>query len=1479
MGFVARSFAPALSLLAGPACIVALVAGCELGPATPDDPPRAPRAALLDREPPASSGSVAADVGERRLIVRFRDRLREPADVIQSRGLRFADHCPSGGGELDRLGARYHVRSVAPVFASWFGAATDAPGRGALAERRKAFHASVARSRAAFPARARRAPAGAEPPDLTSVYFIEVPAGTDVRAMALAYASNENVEYAAPDPLASVDALPNDPYLFTGYSWRQDYPDLWAIHRIGAPAAWDAATGATVVVAVVDTGLDHAHADIAANVWTNEAEASGAAGVDDDGNGWVDDVRGWDFAYGNADVMDRSGHGTAVAGVVAASGDNATGVVGVAYGARIMPVKALNDGGSGTMGNIASAIAYAARNGADVVNGSVGCFGCTGTPVVADAVALARSLGCVVTLAAGNDAADVKYEFPANLQDALTVAATGEDDGPSSFSNFGHLVDVAAPGGGPGTDPSNILTLRASGTGTSTYVVGTSYLRTSGTSFAAPHVAGVAALLLSANPALTVADVESIIRHTAADRVGAAQVDGPGFDPGYGWGRLDAAAAVARAFDPPADPPILEVVAGPLEFVLPQSSCPGTSWALPLDVYNLGGGALSWSASGPSWLGVTPPSGTTASLSVRASVDQLSNRSGTLTISPLDASAGAPVDLAVVEQVVAGARIVTCDAAVARGTGWQYWWPTMSSSGRTPPGIPDGAGGALFSWNSPRIQRLDGLGRPLWPSDGVPVTSTPNAGSGSALAADGAGGAIAVWRERVTGASTTDLRAQRVDASGLTRWGSEGVWVCQAAGEQLEQQVVPDGAGGAIVVWTDQRDGTTRSMIRAQRLDASGTVSWASAGVTVSTTVATPQTAPRVVPDGGGGAIVAWSENGVRVQRFDASGNAAWAAGGISLGRGTAPAIVTDGAGGAIVAWFDGTLRAARVDASGHTRWPQDGVPVLAGATASRFAWDPDVQLSGVIMAPDGEGGALLVWHDQRNGRDWDIYGQRLDPGGNRLWGDDGAPVTAAQGDQVSPELVPDGRGGAIYAWTDYRAGNGDVFVQRLGATGRPLLGANGLWLEPKSAPGELPWKSAGFDFGGQYFPSLVSLADHRVLVTWDDWISGATFDIDVAGKVLELAADPTIAPDGTTVAPGGKVSFTASGGTGEGWTWSLATNASGGAIDPRTGEYTAGPGGAATDVVQVEDSFENVATASVSVVAPLSVDPGAATVAPRDQLRFTASGGSGSGYRWSLVTSATGGTIEGGTGAYGPETGLYRAGPIGGATDVVQVEDLVGNVATAIVTSTPAISLTASASTLPPGASAWLEAQGGSGAGYEWSLLAGASGGSVVAVGPGLGLYRAGPGGGVTDVVQVVDSVGGAATAAIDVTAGISIAPSAPTVAARSTVQLGATGGSGSGYVWLVSVDASGGTIDPSSGTYTAGPKGDTVDEVWVVDSLGNTASVAVTVTPAVAESRPLPEADGCGCRHGGSGYGSLALAAALLLAAPRRPGRRRDA
>jgi subtilisin family serine protease len=416
---------------------------------------------------------------------------------------------------------------------------------------------------------ARRLFEGAAEPSLQRTFHLH--ATGDAAALIAALRALPEVEYAEPNVVARVVSTPNDPYLSSSGAWGQAFRDLWGLQTIEAAAAWDVTQGAGVVVAVIDTGVDYDHPDLAANIWQNPGETGTDAqgrdkrtnGVDDDGNGQVDDFHGYNFvtsgtANASNDPNDDFGHGTHVAGIIAAVANDAIGVVGVAPQAKIMPVKGLDAGGSGSLADLANGIYYAARNGARVINASWGGLADAPVQTILDAVAYAHDTkGVVFVAAAGNDGRDVGTEavgfFPASARNAVAVSAFTHDDARANFSNFGPKLDVAAPGGGDG-DPSgalfdpqrSILSLLAAGanaqmTEDGQLVVGGRYLRQAGTSMAAPHVAGVAALLLAKNPSWTPEQVRQALR------AGSADTGAVGFDLDAGYGRLDALHALGQA--------------------------------------------------------------------------------------------------------------------------------------------------------------------------------------------------------------------------------------------------------------------------------------------------------------------------------------------------------------------------------------------------------------------------------------------------------------------------------------------------------------------------------------------------------------------------------------------------------------------------------------------------------------------------------------------------------------------------------------------------------------------------------------------------------------------------------------------------------------------------------------------------------------------------------------------------------------------
>ena len=347
----------------------------------------------------------------------------------------------------------------------------------------------------------------------------------------------------------AIDTVPNDP----------SFNELWGMEAIQAPAAWDAHRGSgEIVVGVIDTGVDYNHPDLAANMWTNPGEIPGN-GIDDDGNGYVDDIHGWDFAANNNDPMDDNGHGTHVAGTIGAIGDNGVGVVGVNWNVKIMALKFLGSDGSGSTDTAIAAIEYAVENGAHLTSNSWGgsafCLPpfipCpTGEPndALGQAIVASEQAGLLFVAAAGNDSSDndSSKTLPAsyNLDSIISVAATTIDEEMASFSNYGATtVDLGAPG-------QDIL---------STWLRDAQYqgYRTiSGTSMATPHVAGVAALLWSANPGLDWSDIREKI-FDAVDPFPALQgrtVTG---------GRLNVFEALASGdLDPPARITDLRVTGG-----------------------------------------------------------------------------------------------------------------------------------------------------------------------------------------------------------------------------------------------------------------------------------------------------------------------------------------------------------------------------------------------------------------------------------------------------------------------------------------------------------------------------------------------------------------------------------------------------------------------------------------------------------------------------------------------------------------------------------------------------------------------------------------------------------------------------------------------------------------------------------------------------------------------------------------------------
>jgi subtilisin family serine protease len=387
-------------------------------------------------------------------------------------------------------------------------------------------------------------------------------------------------DYVEPDYIRTTSRVANDPRYVSG--------ELWGLHNTGqdggtadadidAPEAWDLLTGApSVVVAVIDTGVRYTHEDLAANMWTNLGEIPGN-GIDDDNNGYIDDIYGIDARNRDSDPMDDNRHGTHCAGTVAAVGNNGKGVVGVAWQARIMALKFLSGSGSGNDTGAIECIDYAIANGAQILSCS---FGGTGYgQALRDVLIRARQAGILVIAAAGNDSEnlDTDFLYPAAYQEdnVIAVAATDRNDQLADFSNYGQgKVEIAAPG----------VAILSTGR-----VSDQDYFLASGTSMATPHVAGAFALLRSRFPTDTPRQLVNRLQNSA-DRL-------PALNGKVQFGaRLNLNAALRSTNNRPANDPFSTpaVVSGPAVHIRASLAGASTEPGEPMHAGDLNQGPTLW---------------------------------------------------------------------------------------------------------------------------------------------------------------------------------------------------------------------------------------------------------------------------------------------------------------------------------------------------------------------------------------------------------------------------------------------------------------------------------------------------------------------------------------------------------------------------------------------------------------------------------------------------------------------------------------------------------------------------------------------------------------------------------------------------------------------------------------------------------------------------------------------------------------------
>lgn len=504
------------------------------------------------------------------------------------------------------------------------------------------------------------------------VAFSEPKLETVPRAVTRLSGMTKRVRVAEPDHILRAQTTPNDP----------SYSTLWGLHNTGqssgtadadidAPEAWALSTGSSsVIVAVLDTGIDQTHPDLLANLWTNPGEIAGNS-LDDDNNGYVDDTRGWDFVNSDNNPNDDNGHGTHCAGTIGAVGNNGAGVSGVCWQVSLLGLKFLDASGSGYESDGAEAISYATNIGVTLTSNSYS--GDIYNQSMKDAIDEADAAGILFVAAAGNNSSNLGLfpEYPASFTSSniVSVASTTRTDALSSFSNFSATsVDLAAPG-------SDIFsTIQNGGYGTK-----------SGTSMATPHVAGACALMKSFKPALTHTQIRELLLSTVDTKPALTGKCATG-------GRLNVYNALLATSDILATPGGGLTASGPIG----GPFAPGSQ---TFTLTNHGASTSGWTASvNRTWITLSPASGSiapgasqTLTVTLNAGANQLlaTTHTGTVTIT---STASGRVQTRSVTLEVAAGPVFSTNLDADPG------WPR---TGQWAHGTPQGQGGLIFGHPDP----------------------------------------------------------------------------------------------------------------------------------------------------------------------------------------------------------------------------------------------------------------------------------------------------------------------------------------------------------------------------------------------------------------------------------------------------------------------------------------------------------------------------------------------------------------------------------------------------------------------------------------------------------------------------------------------------------------------------------------------------------------------------------------------------------
>lgn len=327
-----------------------------------------------------------------------------------------------------------------------------------------------------------------------------------------------------------------------------------------------------------------------------------------------------------------------------------------------------------------------------------------------------------------------------------------------------------------------------------------------------------------------------------------------------------------------------------------------------------------------------------------------------------------------------------------------------------------------------------------WIADGVPISIATDTQNSPDIAIDGAGGAIITWSDRRSGIDY-DIYVQRIDSSGAILWNKDGLGLTSGNDDQNYPSIYSDGNGGAIVVWEDYRSGTEWD-IYAQHIDSAGNVLWSPNGIIISNDIGN-QHEPRIIDVGSGDFIISWYDANIYAQKIDINGNRLWPGNGTvvssAVNAQNLPRLVDDGAGGAIIAWsdlrggVDTDIYAQHINSTGNPQWVVNGTPICTETNSQTW----------LEISTDGLGGAIIAWQDLRSGTDEDIYSQRVNSSGITQWVANGTAISTEINDQFYLDIVSDGVGGVYITWNDARGGS-KIYAQHIDISGNVLWELNG---------------------------------------------------------------------------------------------------------------------------------------------------------------------------------------------------------------------------------------------------------------------------------------------------------------------------------------------------------------------------------------------------------------------------------------------------